>query len=340
MILYQWRGHERNFGDELNGLLWPALLPGFFDDDPAARFLGIGSILDNRHPAGARTLVAGSGYGGYEAPPTLDETWTVHWVRGPHTARLLGLPPSLALGDPGSLIPLIGPEPPRERRGIGFMPHFESAARGAWAEVADAAGLTLIDPRGDPAAILASVARCGTLISEALHGVIVADALRVPWIAIEPLAPVHRSKWADWADTLDLRIAFHRLPPSTLLERAHLSGLSRYHAGRGVLSHQAARLRDLARGRYIDRAAQALGAAAAAEPRLSRPAALERSQARMMDAVAALRLAPRPRDTRDRPRVQPDRATPLPARPAPARADPIPYDPAWLEPIPLGPNPA
>ena len=335
MILYQWRGAARNFGDELNSLLWPSLLPGFFDQDPRVRFLGIGSVLDGRHDRRTLKLVAGSGYGGYEAPIALDATWKIHWVRGRRTARLLGLPPMLGLGDPASLLPLaglsltspalaspllttgpplttgpllIGPlltgapltgpplaglTPIPAARGIGFMPHFESAMRGAWREASAAAGVTLIDPRGDPLAVLAAIARCDMLISEALHGVIVADALRVPWIAIEPLAPIHRPKWRDWAETLDLDIVFQRLPPSTALERAHLSGVARFHLGRCLLTHQARRLRVLAQGRYMEQAAEALRVAMRAEPSLSHDAALERGQTRMMEAVEVLRrMAP------------------------------------------------
>jgi succinoglycan biosynthesis protein ExoV len=183
VILYQWRGAHRNFGDELNGLLWPELLPDFFDENEDTRFLGIGSILDDRHDPNVRKLVAGSGYGGYQPRIALDKTWIVHWVRGKQTARLLGLSPAIGIGDPASLVPLAGLSPMRENRDLGFMPHFESAIRGAWQEVSAVAGATLIDPRDDPLAVIAAIGKCRVLMSEALHGIIVADALRVPWIA-------------------------------------------------------------------------------------------------------------------------------------------------------------
>ena len=97
MILYRWRGTCTNFGDELNTLLGPSLLPGFFDSDPKAHFLGIGSVLDSRHPVQVLKLVAGSGYGGYQAKPRLDRRWIIHWVRGPHTAAALNLAPSISM---------------------------------------------------------------------------------------------------------------------------------------------------------------------------------------------------------------------------------------------------
>ncbi len=135
MQLYSWRGAVTNFGDELNLLLWPALLPDFFDRDPAGIVLGIGSVLDCRHVRTVKKVVLGAGYGGYRKPPLLDGSWIIHWVRGPHTAAILGLPAGLGLGDPAMLLPCvpglfkattaIAPQ-------IGFMPHFESLARGAW----------------------------------------------------------------------------------------------------------------------------------------------------------------------------------------------------------------
>ena len=292
MILYRWQGASRNFGDELNTVLWPALLPGFFDGDPAERFIGIGSVLDRRHDGGGLKLVAGSGYGGYQRPPHLDQRWDIRWVRGPRTARLLQLPESFGLGDPASLLPYTGLIPAQKPVRIGFMPHFESAAVGAWDAAAAANGIALIDPRGDPIAIAAAIAGCHVLLSEALHGAIVADALGVPWIAIEPLAPIHRPKWQDWADTLDLTIRFQHLPPSSLLERVHRSGMASYHAGRTLLDRHARPLRRVAFGWYVDRAARSLRQAAMAQPQLSCRFALDRCQSRMLDQLQVLRHVP------------------------------------------------
>lgn len=292
MILYRWQGVARNFGDELNTVLWPALLPGFFNDDPAERFLGIGSVLDRRHDGGGLKLVAGSGYGGYQQLPLLDRQWDIRWVRGPRTARLLRLPESLGLGDPASLLPQTGLVPIRRQTRIGFMPHFESAIGGAWDTASVASGIHLIDPRGDPLAIAAAIAGCHVLLSEALHGAIVADALGVPWIAIEPLAPIHRPKWQDWADTLDVTIRFQHLPPSSLLERARLSRLSAFHAGRGLLDRHAHALRQVAPSWFADRAARSLRQAAMAEPQLSSRFALDRCQSRMLEQLRVLRRVP------------------------------------------------
>ena len=307
MMLYQWRGATPNFGGELNSLLWPRLLPGFFDSDPGTRFLGIGSILDDRHGSARIKLVAGSGYGGYESRAVLDRSWIIHWVRGPWTARQLGLPPALGLGDPAALLPVVGfPEPglldavsPKAGltgaapgNEIGFMPHFESMAYGAWQQAAPLAGVTLIDPRDDPATVLAAIGRCRTLISEALHGVIVADAMRVPWIAVQPLARIHRAKWWDWAATQDIRLTFRHLPASSLRAWAAASGLAGLHRGRALLDRQDKRLRAAAAAAFTGRAAAALRRVATAQPQLSDDVALDRCQTRMQEQIDILRQHP------------------------------------------------
>jgi succinoglycan biosynthesis protein ExoV len=299
MRLYHWQGQAPNFGDELNTLLWPTLLPGFFDDDPREIFLGIGSVLDSRHPAGARKIVAGAGYGGYETAPVLDRNWTIHWVRGPRTARQLGLPADCGIGDPASLIDaallsaMLGGTPgPGERRGVGFMPHFETAIRGAWHRAAARAGLVFIDPRADPRAVLAAIGRCRVLVSEALHGVIVADALRVPWVAVAPFASVHAPKWDDWASAMGIAIAFETLPPSCFGEQLRRSGLGARRVTRNWLDRNDQRLKSVAAERFADRAAAALRGAAGAAPCLTDERALERSRDRMRVALETVRRHP------------------------------------------------
>jgi succinoglycan biosynthesis protein ExoV len=297
MRLYYWRDAP-NFGDELNTMLWPRLLPDFFDDDPREIFIGIGSVLDSRHPPGAHKIVAGAGYGGYEPPARLDPSWTIHWVRGPRTARQLALPPACGIGDPASLIDrtlaaaMLGaawqgrPETPSE---IGFMPHFETAERGVWARVAQEAGMTLIDPRADPRAVLAAIARCRVLVSEALHGVIVADALRVPWVAAAPFVPIHAAKWDDWGSAMGIAVVFERLLPSSFLEQVRLSRLAERRMGRRLVARGAGPLRAFGADRFAGQAAAALRRAAQAPPRLTTDRALDRSRDRMLTALEGVR---------------------------------------------------
>jgi len=330
MQLYAWRGAVRNFGDELNHLLWPSLLPGLVDDPQASPsryddgklddgaldggslgggpvdggafdgdplddegqdlFLGIGSVLDARHSAHRRKIVAGAGFGGYERPASLDGSWEIHWVRGPRTAHDLGLPRSFGLGDPASLLPLVHPVPRHDTGTIGFMPHFESLARGAWHAVAAAAGVILIDPRARPYAILDQIAGCRVLLSEALHGVIVADAMRVPWVALTPLVATHRAKWLDWADTLDLTIRFQALAASSPRERLEVAFIaSRRLLRAGIAQAAALAQRFDHRSVYLDRAAAALRRAAEAPPQLSGCHTLRIAQERMLNRLHALR---------------------------------------------------
>jgi succinoglycan biosynthesis protein ExoV len=308
--LYVWRGTTRNFGDELNDLLWPHLLPGLvdaglvdgnpvdanlvdggrLDDAGSALLLGIGSVLDARHPAERRKIVAGAGFGGYQRPASLDGSWEIYWVRGPRTARQLGLPAAFGLGDPASLLPLALPVARHDIGAIGFMPHFESLTRGAWPEAAAAAGVTLIDPRGAPDAILGQIAGCRVLLSEAMHGVIVADTLRVPWVALTPVAPIHRAKWLDWAESLDLTIRFQALPAASLGESIETAFAPRRRAIRAGLACAAALANRIdQRSACLGRAAASLRLAAAGTPQLSDWRALGRAQERMLNRLHTLR---------------------------------------------------
>ena len=59
-----------------------------------------------------------------------------------------------------------------------------------------------------------------------MHGVILADTLRVPWIPIQPKVEIHRNKWFDWAESMDLSLRFNTCPNSSILDLwSSVSGL-------------------------------------------------------------------------------------------------------------------
>ena len=116
MKLVFFRGKVPNFGDELNLHVWPALLPkGFLDEDESELFVGIGSIIGTQMDPKARKFVMGSGYAGYMGLPDInDGTWDIRFVRGPNTAKTLGIDPKLSICD--SAILLRAMDLPEERR--------------------------------------------------------------------------------------------------------------------------------------------------------------------------------------------------------------------------------
>lgn len=241
MKLYVWRDAKTNFGDELNHWLMPKVFPGLFDEDEADLFLGIGSVIFDFHPRASRKIVFGSGYGGYTALPDFDETWRFHGVRGPHTARACGLEAGSVAGDTAILLRAHRQRPSAAPKGVAFMPHWQSVERGRWAAACALAGVRLIDPADDVETILAAIESSELVIAEAMHGAIVADALRVPWVPVLPTRRAERMKWWDWAEALDLDLKMQVAWPSSLAE-----ALMTARGGRGD-------------GRRLTRAGGALG---------------------------------------------------------------------------------
>ena len=218
MKMYFFRGKVRNFGDELNTWLLPKVFPTFFDDDDSQLFLGIGSVIWDTHPDHCEKIVFGSGYGGYTPLPDLTKNWKFYCVRGPRTASACGLSPDSVAGDAAILTNLFRTPTGRKIFRYSFMPHWETVLRGHWQEACHRAGIHFIDPRKPVEEVLADIEGSSVLISEAMHGAIVADALRVPWIPILPFNKIHRIKWFDWAEALDMRLSHHKLSPSSTQE--------------------------------------------------------------------------------------------------------------------------
>jgi len=224
MKLHYWRPPARNgsavtnFGDELNGALWPLLLGrSFFDDDDEVAFFGIGSLLGwpksgdstRRHRV---VFGTGAAFASAATREPRDESWRVYCVRGPLTARAYGLDPALAVTDPAILIAKFHRRVDPTVR-LAFMPHIDEATR--WSHVVAPAcaemGVRYVDPRGGVSDVIDAVASASLLVAEAMHGAIVADALRVPWVPVYSTLRPYRFKWTDWCGSMGLEFRPRRL---------------------------------------------------------------------------------------------------------------------------------
>lgn len=287
MKMYYFRGTPPNFGDELNKWMWPRLLPGFFDDRADRIFLGIGSILFDFHAPASRKIVFGAGYGGYTPPPRIDDSWEIHFVRGPVTARAIGIDDALGVGDAAILLRSCIETRPSKRFRASFIPHWESVANGEWDAACSAAGVHFINPCAPVETVLDEILASEVVVTEAMHGAIVADALRVPWVPARPIQAQHRLKWQDWAGALQLDLQPLALSPSNGLEAAlSVLGGSRKNADR--LCRRGQLLKSVAASYFFQHAAASLQRLAKAAPSLSSDATIERAHHIMLEQLAIL----------------------------------------------------
>jgi succinoglycan biosynthesis protein ExoV len=217
MNLYYYKDQHGNFGDDLNIWLWSRLLPGIVDTQNVCNpksertdfdtlFVGIGSILDGRIPTGPRKIVFSSGSHG--SPPPIDDRWDIVCVRGPKTAAALGLDRGVAVTDGAVLVRTIEhciPERKSLSSHVSYMPHHVSTDMVDWARLTKRAGFNYIDPSADIDWTLSVIRQSELVITEAMHGAIVADALRTPWIPVRFHDHINYFKWQDWCESIGLK---------------------------------------------------------------------------------------------------------------------------------------
>lgn len=201
-----------NFGDRLNFLVFPKLFGPIFDRDMNLVLLGIGTVIKAAAPAGRHEIILGAGAGYQRRRISLAER-TIYTVRGPDTARLLGLPESHASIDPGVLVAGLYPGDGMAQVPAGtlFMPHWqtESASGPQWRAACSMAGIEYVSPLGDSETVLARLRRCNLLITEALHGAVVAECYGRPWIPVVLGSNVLDFKWQDWCASIGTKYQPH-----------------------------------------------------------------------------------------------------------------------------------
>lgn len=208
-----------NFGDKLNLSLAKALdIPlhrhAFSEKvEEEVSVLGIGTLLTPRLQVApvTRLIVFGSGAGTQNGHIRLPGKIDVRFLRGPMSCDLLGLPRKFAVTDSAYLF---GPrfrelarEVPKERP-VGYIPHWISPKLLPKLWKSGAAGENLIDPMQPLDAFVRQVAGCERIVTEALHGAILADALRIPFAVVQTSPHFNAFKWQDWLRSMamDFRI--------------------------------------------------------------------------------------------------------------------------------------
>lgn len=215
LFIEQFGCDATNFGDSLNAWLWNRLLPDFFDDDDDVVFVGIGTVLNSDLPAktprARRRLIFSSGAGYGVSPLKASAEDLIYCVRGPLSAQRLGVDSQLAITDGALLVRrFAAPRGPKIFK-FSVMPHIEHIADKAWASICEELGYGYIDPRNSVDEILHQIDQSEALMAEAMHGAIVADLLRVPWIPIVTSANILSFKWQDWCRTVSLDYHPYRL---------------------------------------------------------------------------------------------------------------------------------
>ena len=220
MTPFYWESAHGNFGDDLNLWLWDFLLPGFRSVADDVLLVGVGTVLNaSLLPEQGRKLVIGSGFGYGEAPDMTGSDWDVRALRGPLTAAKFAYDPSLGIVDPAVMVTDM-PEfqTIAKTGGAVFVPHWESTIGGLWPQLCALAGIGYVDPCGEAKNVIRQIAGADLVIAESMHAAILADAFRVPWVAVSTSDSINSFKWTDWAQSLGLTYAPRRIPLSSRAE--------------------------------------------------------------------------------------------------------------------------
>lgn len=227
---------SENVGDELNRWLWPALLGDLSQEGTAgAALLGIGTLLNSefckRLDGVSRINVIGTG-AGYGLPPVKDARWHCYAVRGPRSAKVMGLSTEYAVADAAYLLATLDWSAWRPTVRTGktvVVPHHRSLRFLDWSAICEKAGLTFLSPLLPAELFMRELASADLVLAEAMHGAILADIVRVPWTPFSFGRQFNADKWYDWAEAFGVSLQ--------LTEFSGFYEVARFAGRKGVLHH-------------------------------------------------------------------------------------------------------
>jgi succinoglycan biosynthesis protein ExoV len=209
----------RNFGDDINPWFLPKLFRPEIIKSTRICLVGIGTILNDHNAAQIaqfdRKVVFTSGVGYGEVCSSYDNTWDFVCVRGPRSAKSLGLAPEIGICDGAILLSELYPAKPRsERDGILFIPHVRTGllCGVGLKRICHDLSIGYLTPDAPFETFIETIRSARLVITEAMHGAILADTLRTPWVPIEFLYH-HKFKWQDWYDSIELPYECRTMQP-------------------------------------------------------------------------------------------------------------------------------
>lgn len=211
-----------NFGDDLNPWLWPKVFNGNISEHDDSYLLGIGSILHSQNKdlkpiSDKKKIVFGTGVrpANNYSELKIDDTWDIRFLRGPYSVRAFGnqheyiTDAAYVVRQLDFFSELMKTEKKYE---ISIMPYFHSVEYFDWEQISKDLGYHYISPYSEKGVehTLKEIAASKYIVSEAMHGAILADVLRVPWIRFVLTTPhteggrVSDFKWNDWLNSIDI----------------------------------------------------------------------------------------------------------------------------------------
>jgi pyruvyltransferase len=203
-----WDAHRDNFGD----ILTPYIVAHFTDKKIHrissklfrfySHFFVIGSILQKSRKT---TNVWGSGFISSEVH-CLQTPQKVYAVRGPKTREKLlkdGIECPEVYGDPALLMPEIyqPKQAVKKTYKLGIIPHYVDKKHPWLEQFKENQNIKVIDvQQKNPLNVIDDMLSCEKVISSSLHGIIVADAYRIPslWISFSDKVLGEGFKFQDY----------------------------------------------------------------------------------------------------------------------------------------------
>lgn len=207
MELVYYKDSRGNFGDDLNPEFFSAVCENYKKINKD-KLIGIGTLLNQSRGVINSSIIFGSGFG-QGLPPIVDYSSTdILGVRGPLTAKALGIDPDeYVIGDPALYLPEIdrfnGAESlSRARYVVGL--HHRTAELWNFPDgmVED---FFFLDPAEELLErYIATIRDADIVFAESMHSAIVAAAYGVPFLRIDLLGKGDATKWLDFYQSIGM----------------------------------------------------------------------------------------------------------------------------------------